>query len=150
MRELPPPNRDFSERERTKAQITRALAISGALLMEEGRARSFEVHSEHDQHLFVRSSAEPSRVIHLQAYTGFSVNGVLVFSAREMDHERLMKIRADAQRNGGPSIGNEHDAVVRELIDQSHVDMDPETIEFKLEAFLPTVRNQPDETLRHL
>lgn len=110
--------------------------------MDAGRISGMEIYREHDVHAFFRSQTDPSKVIHVQAYPGFSDDTRACFGASEMDYQNLMEIRAQAQQNGGPSIGNEHEAVRRQLVRQTNVPMRPEAVAGLFQFDLPDPQDQ--------
>ena len=63
----------------------------------------------HDIHAFYRLRKQPSSVVHVQGYPGFSTSTEARVLARLMDYDAMQIARQDTK----VSIGNEHDAVVR-------------------------------------
>ncbi len=106
------------ERAQIQREIIRLLGKVGSELLITGQISGMELHLDHDVHSFFRSNADPHQVLHLQAYPGLSSPDELCLAIREMDYEKLIDIRAQAPKRGGPSIGNEHKAVVRTVFNQ--------------------------------
>lgn len=50
-----------------------------------------------------------------------------------------MEIRAQAQKNGGPSVGNEHEAVTRTVVDQRNIPNSPDFLISLLRAEFPLI-----------
>lgn len=126
----------LSRKERVKG-ITKLLMQVTADLWDSGRVAEWEIDPAHDVHAFFRSGSNPNSVIHLQAYPGFSDANNVTVVIREMDRQRLQEIRAKARVNGGPSIGNEHDAVTRTILGQTTIPNSPEYLMEQLSKDLP-------------
>lgn len=142
---------DFDiERGRTKREIVKTLGQTGVDLLSNGQISGMEVHTEHDVHAFLRSSTDPEVVLHVQAYPGFSTLETVCIAVREMDYEKLMHIRSLALKNGGPSIGNEHFAEIRQIIPQTDIQNSPEALGEILKPYLPLPRVIVEATVREV
>jgi hypothetical protein len=78
------------------------------------RVDALEISRGHDVHAFYFLADKQSnqRVLHIQGYPGFSTNEHMTVTARFMNQEKLFKLRRE-----GASIGNEHEATERWLVD---------------------------------
>jgi len=92
--------------ESTRERLTALFTDVGKHYQARDKA-TFEVHQGNDVHAFYRLTGNPTRVIHVQGYHGFSSGQEAYVWARLMDYDRMM-----ASRSGGCSIGDEHGASV--------------------------------------
>lgn len=128
------------ERENRSRSFVELLSQVGAHLINSSRVSGAEIQLEHDVHAFFRSSANPDRVIHVQTYPGLglSQDSQVCIAVREMDYQKLMEIRAAMKERGGPSIGNEGEAVRRVIVNQTDIPHSPEAVVRLLENELPS------------
>ncbi|MDP3734589.1 MAG: hypothetical protein Q8R37_05155, partial [Nanoarchaeota archaeon] len=68
-----------------------------------------EVDQGHDVHAFYRLTQDPSKVIHLQGYTGFSTEQEARIWGRMLSYNYMMDLR----KSGEVSVGNEHIATIQ-------------------------------------
>ncbi len=73
-----------------------------------------ELHTEHDVHAYYYFTGVGKCVLHIQAYPGMSTDTEAVTTARMMDGDRLAMARARGVR-----IGNEHEAVIGTVYEQT-------------------------------
>lgn len=92
----------------------RLLAETAVNLLSTGDIDDFRLHASHDVHGFYESSHR-NETVHVQAYPGMSRGGEAVVNVRGMDPDRLREIQA----LGTVSVGNEHNAVSREMNPQN-------------------------------
>ncbi|PIN76144.1 hypothetical protein COV18_00835 [Candidatus Woesearchaeota archaeon CG10_big_fil_rev_8_21_14_0_10_37_12] len=97
------------ERERRYVAAHLLLDVLGTKYKESGVVCEVEIHKGHDVHAFYRLSERAERVIHVQAYPGLSTDSELLIATQILSHGRMMSLRAA----GKCSIGNEHDAVIK-------------------------------------
>ncbi len=72
----------------------------------------YKIHQGHDVHAFYRVLPRITReVVHVQGYPGMSTESEARVFARLMNYDKMMEIR----KVGGFSIGNEHDAVIKQF-----------------------------------
>jgi hypothetical protein len=110
------------KREQVKRKIIDVLSETGIKLLKCRNISGVEIQAGHDVHAFFRSTSNPNKVIHVQAYPGFSNQKDLCIAAREMDYKKLMQIRQAQEKGSGPSIGNEDEAVTKmDAIPQTHI-----------------------------
>ena len=127
-------------REKSKKTAIRNLSQIGSDLLTGGRIIGMEIHSEHDVHAYFRSSQDPDKVIHVQTYPGMSTQDNMAAVLREMDYQTLIEIRVSAKANGGPPIGNEHNAVTRNITEDFLISPVSEIVDLlNTELSLPTV-----------
>jgi len=70
----------------------------------------YKIHQGHDVHAFYRILPRQTKeVVHVHGYPCISTKSEMRVFARLMNYDRMMEIRKD----GGVSIGNEHDSVIR-------------------------------------
>lgn len=105
------------KRERASESQLQTLNHLGVMLMTSNRASETIFHLEHDVHAYYRSKTNPNRLIHVQAYPGFSEADNFPVTIRVMDYQKFMDIRSRAEKSGGPSFGNEHEAVTENVTD---------------------------------
>lgn len=116
------------ERGSRQRQIIDLLTQVGSDLVSSDVVSGFELYSGHDVHAYYRYRQDPNSVIHVQAYPGLSdATSVNVF-IREMDYQKLTELRAQMAKQGGPSIGNEGDAVRRVIRDQMNISNHPRVL----------------------
>ena len=103
--------------------------------MQRLRIYGFGVYRGHDVHAFFGIHRGQDQVIHVQGYPGFSTEREGVVLARLMDYHRMMELRM-----GGCPIGNEHVAVIQDLISQTKIPYNPRVLEDMLGENLPQLR----------
>lgn len=115
MRSMARKTREQDQREKRQIAIRNLLTRTGTFLMQEGRIDGVDIYSDQDCHAFYRPASQTDTVLHIQAYPGFSDSKVTYVKVREMDYSKFLAIRARAKQAGGPSVGNEHAAVTRDI-----------------------------------
>lgn len=77
-----------------------------------------------DVHAFIRLVAEPKKVVHVQGYPGFSTEEQMNLMARVMDYDRMIAVRGTR-----PSIGNEHEGIASQLLNQQFISYKAQDLE---------------------
>ena len=106
---------------------------------EDREVAELDLHQGHDVHAFYRLSADPSKVVHVQGYAWMSSDNEARVWARMMDYDKMIEIR----REGGVSIGNEHEATTQEFPNFEtgiNIPYDSRVLEDKLAEHVPELR----------
>jgi hypothetical protein len=110
-----------AKRNRIQQNIIKILDGAGIILFDRGNIDGIGINLDTDVHAFIKAKLNPNKVIHIQAYPGFSDNETFCLTVREMDGNILTKIRQLQENHLGPSIGNEHEAVKRWITGQIRI-----------------------------
>jgi|GEM_PF-2706020 len=122
-----------------RQQLIHLLAELG-LQYTSRNVATIETHHSQDIHAFYRLTANPQKIVHVQAYPVFSDSSKSIVRARLMNYDRMMLEREHV------SVGNEHDAVIESfpfLENCIDVGYDVKKLETIIGLYVPELRPCP-------